>query len=153
MYLHQKMIRIYADIVQNHTLPGVFPNFWRAVYLRDVRKIKLRMVSSQHFINEARGAKASQLRSHRRATLAQITEKQCWSHRRPVRVPMMTSVHHRKHLQCSHEHQSWTVEQWKNAVLDLDSVLLGNLESKHVKSPCFQRCSDYSQYEQYSQSH
>ncbi len=28
-YLHQKMIRIYADIVQNHTLPGVFPNFWR----------------------------------------------------------------------------------------------------------------------------
>ncbi len=33
-YLHQKMIRIYADIVQNHTLPGVFPNFWRAVYLQ-----------------------------------------------------------------------------------------------------------------------
>ncbi len=30
-YLHQKMIRIYADIVQNKTLPGVFPNFWRAV--------------------------------------------------------------------------------------------------------------------------
>ncbi len=122
-------------------------------YLRDDRMIKLRMVSSQHFINEARGAKASPLRSHRRATVAQITEKQCWSHRRPVRVPMMTPVHHRKHLQCSHEHQSWTVEQWKNAVLDLDSVLLGNLESKHVKSPCFQRCSDYSQYGQYSQSH
>ncbi len=36
MYLHQKMIRIYADIVQNHTLPGVFPNFWRAVYIRVV---------------------------------------------------------------------------------------------------------------------
>ncbi len=33
MYLHQKMIRIYADIVQNHTLAGVFPNFWRAVYI------------------------------------------------------------------------------------------------------------------------
>ncbi len=33
MYLHQKMIRIYSDIVQNHTLPGVFPNFWRAVYV------------------------------------------------------------------------------------------------------------------------
>ncbi len=29
-YLHQKMIRIYADIVKNRTLP-VFPNFWRAV--------------------------------------------------------------------------------------------------------------------------
>ncbi len=27
-----KIIRIYADIVQNHTLPGVIPNFWRAVY-------------------------------------------------------------------------------------------------------------------------
>ncbi len=33
MYLHQKIIRIYADIIQNHTLPGVFPNFWRAVYI------------------------------------------------------------------------------------------------------------------------
>ncbi len=33
MYLHQKMIRIYADIVQNHTLQGVFLNFWRAVYI------------------------------------------------------------------------------------------------------------------------
>ncbi len=33
MYLHQKIIRIYADIVQNHTLPGVCPNFWRAVYI------------------------------------------------------------------------------------------------------------------------
>ncbi len=32
LYLHQKMIRIYADIVQNHTLPGVYPNFWRAMY-------------------------------------------------------------------------------------------------------------------------
>ncbi len=32
-YLHQKIVRIYADIVQNHTLPGVFPNFWRAVYI------------------------------------------------------------------------------------------------------------------------
>ncbi len=31
MFLHQKMIRIYADIIQNHTMPGVFPNFWRAV--------------------------------------------------------------------------------------------------------------------------
>ncbi len=28
-----KILRIYADIVQNHTLPGVFPNFWRAVYI------------------------------------------------------------------------------------------------------------------------
>ncbi len=27
-----KNIRIYADIVQNHTLP-VFPNSWRAVYV------------------------------------------------------------------------------------------------------------------------
>ncbi len=32
MYLHQKIIRIYADIFQNHTLPGVIPNFWRVVY-------------------------------------------------------------------------------------------------------------------------
>ncbi len=33
MYLHQKIIRIYADIVQNHTLPGVFPNFGRQCIL------------------------------------------------------------------------------------------------------------------------
>ncbi len=25
---------LYADFVQNHTLPGVFPNFWRAVYIK-----------------------------------------------------------------------------------------------------------------------
>ncbi len=37
-YLRQKMIRIYADIVQNHTLP-VFPNFWRAVYISQFKKI------------------------------------------------------------------------------------------------------------------
>ncbi len=41
MYLHQKMIRIYADIIQNHTLPGVFPNFWRAVYIYIYIYIKL----------------------------------------------------------------------------------------------------------------
>ncbi len=35
MYLQQKIIWIYADIVQNHTLPGVFPNFWRAVYFSE----------------------------------------------------------------------------------------------------------------------
>ncbi len=32
-----KIIRIYADIVQNHTLPEVFPNFWRAVYANPIR--------------------------------------------------------------------------------------------------------------------
>ncbi len=41
-YLHQKMIRIYADIVQNHTLPGVFPNFWRAVYMWDYWRLLVR---------------------------------------------------------------------------------------------------------------
>ncbi len=43
MYLHQKIIRIYADIVQNHTLPGVFPNFWRAVYIQIKNLIKVIM--------------------------------------------------------------------------------------------------------------
>ena len=33
--------------------------------------------------------------------------------RRPVRVPMMTPVHRRKHLQWTRERQNWTLEQWK----------------------------------------
>ncbi len=41
MYLHQKIIRIYADIVQNHSLPGVFPNFWKAVYIGLIATIVL----------------------------------------------------------------------------------------------------------------
>ncbi len=69
-------------------------------------------------------------RSHRRATLAQITEKINVGHNRklsehtmhhnmrlrrhrPVRVPRMTSVHHQKNLQWSWECQNWTTEQWK----------------------------------------
>ncbi len=40
MYLHQKIIRIYADIVLNHTLPGVFPNFLRAVYIIDLNSAR-----------------------------------------------------------------------------------------------------------------
>ncbi len=33
MYLHQKIIRIYADIVQNHSLPGVFQTVGGQVYI------------------------------------------------------------------------------------------------------------------------
>ncbi len=43
MYLHQKIIRIYADTIQNHTLPGVFPNFWRAVYIQYILRIPVVM--------------------------------------------------------------------------------------------------------------
>ncbi|ROL43068.1 Rho guanine nucleotide exchange factor 2 [Anabarilius grahami] len=32
---------------------------------------------------------------------------------RPVRVPMLTPVHHRKSQQWTREHQNWTTEQWK----------------------------------------
>jgi len=37
-----------------------------------------------------------------------------WLHScRPIRLPMMTPVHHRKHLQWACERQNWTLEQWK----------------------------------------
>ncbi len=49
-YLHQKIIRIYADIVQNHTLPGVFPNFWRAVCIY-IYSISQKWVHPSHFSN------------------------------------------------------------------------------------------------------
>ncbi len=36
-YLHQKMIRMYADIVQNHTLPGGVSKLLEgSVYLKDI---------------------------------------------------------------------------------------------------------------------
>ncbi len=33
MQNHPKMVRIYADIVQNPTLPKVFPNICRVLYV------------------------------------------------------------------------------------------------------------------------
>ncbi len=44
-YLHQKIIRIYADFIQNHTLPGVFPNFWRAVYIQNSNALSVCLFS------------------------------------------------------------------------------------------------------------
>ncbi len=42
------MIRIYADIVQNHPLPGVFPNFWRAVYVYISGCVELKQELQMH---------------------------------------------------------------------------------------------------------
>ncbi|KAK3573615.1 hypothetical protein QTP86_030000, partial [Hemibagrus guttatus] len=33
--------------------------------------------------------------------------------RRPVRVPMLTPLHHREHQQWAREHQNWAKDQWK----------------------------------------
>ena len=43
---------------------------------------------------------------------------------RPVRVPMMTPVHRRKHLQWAREHQNWTLEQWKKVAWSDESRFL-----------------------------
>ncbi|KAK3568655.1 hypothetical protein QTP86_011412 [Hemibagrus guttatus] len=39
--------------------------------------------------------------------------------RRPVRVPMLTPVHHQKHQQWALEHKNWTTEQWKKMAREL----------------------------------
>ncbi|KAK3523811.1 hypothetical protein QTP70_010172 [Hemibagrus guttatus] len=43
---------------------------------------------------------------------------------RPVRVPMLTPVHHRKRQQWAREHQNWTTEQWKKVVWSDESRFL-----------------------------
>ena len=43
---------------------------------------------------------------------------------RAVRVPMLTPVHCRKHQQWKHEHQNWTMEQWKSVVWSDESRFL-----------------------------
>ncbi|MCI4380731.1 hypothetical protein PGIGA_G00243310 [Pangasianodon gigas] len=43
---------------------------------------------------------------------------------RPVRLPMLTHVHRRKHLQWACEHQNWTMEQWKKVAWSDESRLL-----------------------------
>ncbi|KAK3531598.1 hypothetical protein QTP70_024987 [Hemibagrus guttatus] len=43
---------------------------------------------------------------------------------RPVRVPMLTPVHHRKHQQWTREHQNWTIEQWKKVDWSDESCFL-----------------------------
>ena len=56
---------------------------------------------------------------------------------RPVRVPMMTPVHHRKHLQLAREHQNWTLEQWKKVTWSDESGFLldhvdGRVRVRHL---------------------
>ncbi|KAK3575380.1 hypothetical protein QTP86_025787, partial [Hemibagrus guttatus] len=82
--------------------------------------------------------------SYRRATVAQIAEEvNAGSGRkvseytvhhsllhmglhscRPVRVPMLTPVHHRKCQQWALEHQNWTTEQWKKVAWSVESGFL-----------------------------
>lgn len=67
------------------------------------------------------------VQSNRRATVAQIAKKKLvliercqnsqfavYASCRPDRVPMLNPVHHSK-WQWEHEHQDWTMEQWKKA--------------------------------------
>ena len=44
--------------------------------------------------------------------------------RRPVRVPMMTPVHHRKRLQWASERRNWILEQWKKVAWSDESHFL-----------------------------
>ncbi|KAK3536143.1 hypothetical protein QTP70_031330 [Hemibagrus guttatus] len=44
--------------------------------------------------------------------------------RRPVRVPVLTPVHHRKRQQWAREHQNWTTEQWKKVAWSDESRFL-----------------------------
>ena len=84
------------------------------------------------------------VRSNRRATVAQTAEEiNAGSDRkvseytvhhsllcmglhscRPVRVPMLTPVHCRKHQQWAREHQNWTTDQWKMVVWSDESCFL-----------------------------
>ena len=95
---------------------------------------------------DARGERrlARVVRSNRRATVAQIAQEvNAGSDRkvseytvhhsflhmglhscRPVRVPMLTPVHHRKCQQWAHEHQNWTTEQWKKVAWSDESHFL-----------------------------
>ncbi|MCI4375533.1 hypothetical protein PGIGA_G00110650 [Pangasianodon gigas] len=50
---------------------------------------------------------------------------------RPVRSPILTPVHHRKHLQWAREHQNWTMEQWKKVPWSNESrFLLHHVDSQ-----------------------
>ena len=97
-------------------------------------------------LTDARGEQrlACVVRSNRRATVAQIAQEinagsdrkvsENTVHRsllrmglhscRPVRVPMLTPVHRRKHQQWAREHQNWTTEQWKKVAWSDESRFL-----------------------------
>uniref|UniRef100_A0A3Q3JTD4 Transposase Tc1-like domain-containing protein n=1 Tax=Monopterus albus TaxID=43700 RepID=A0A3Q3JTD4_MONAL len=84
------------------------------------------------------------VQSHRRATVAQISEKlnadsdrKVSEHtvhrsllrmglcsRRPVRLPVLTPVLHQKRLQWAREHQNWTMEKWKKVAWSGESRFL-----------------------------
>ena len=56
---------------------------------------------------------------------------------RPVRMPMMTPVHRRKHLQWARERRNWTLEQWKKVAWSDESRFLLD----HVDAVCM--CAVY----------
>ena len=107
---------------------------------------------------DARGERrlARLVRSHRRATVAQIAEKvnagydrKVSEHtvhrsllrmglrsRRPVRVPMLTPVHRRKRLQWARERQNWTMEQWKKVAWSDESRFLLHHVDGRVRVRC-----------------
>ena len=55
---------------------------------------------------------------------------------RPVRAPMMTPVHRRKHLQWACEHRKWTLEQWKKVAWSDESRFLLDHVDGHVRVHC-----------------
>ncbi|KAK3563503.1 hypothetical protein QTP86_030370 [Hemibagrus guttatus] len=94
------------------------------------------------------------IRSNRRATVAQIAEavnagsdrkvSEYTVHhsllrmgRRPVRVPILTPVHHQKCHQWARVHQNWTTEQWKKvAWSDGSRFLLHHTDGRVLPDGC-----------------
>ena len=76
--------------------------------------------------NGGHGRNVSQSTVHR--TLLRMGLRSC----RPVRVPIMTTVHRQKRLQWARGRRNWTLEQWKKVAWSDESRFLLDHVDGHV---------------------
>ncbi len=75
--------------------------------VRDYRKATVTQITTHY--NQAMQNTISEHTTHR--TLKQMSS----SSRRPHRVPLLSAKNRKPRLQFTQDHQSWTIEDWKNA--------------------------------------
>ncbi len=92
---------------------------------------------------DVRGRMGRLIRDDRKTTVTQITtrynqgmqntisertrrtlKQMGYSSRRPHRVPLLSAKNRKRRLQCTHAHQNWTIENWKNVAWSDESRFL-----------------------------
>ncbi len=69
-------------------------------------------------------------------TTRQTLKQMGYSSRRPHRVPLLSATNRKRRLQCTHAHQNWTIEDWKNVAWSDESRFLLQCSDGRVRIWC-----------------